>query len=77
MSQATEPIFRTAITVDVPSHHIATLRFVAGDDRTTRVELEHAHLDRHGTDWPQLQAAISNTEGGWPGLLRAFAKSAQ
>jgi DNA-binding transcriptional ArsR family regulator len=53
------------------------VRFVAEDDRTTRVELEHSNLDRHGTDWPQLQAGISNPEGGWPGLLLGFAKAAQ
>jgi hypothetical protein len=69
MSQATEPIFCTAITVEVPIERAF--------NSFTRVELEHSNLDCHGTDWPQLQAGISNPEGGWPGLLLGFAKAAQ
>lgn len=52
------------------------VRFTALDDSTTRVDLEHAELDRHGATWQQLRAGISQ-EGGWDGLLLMFAAAAQ
>jgi uncharacterized protein YndB with AHSA1/START domain len=48
------------------------VRFVAQDDETTRVELEHRHLDRHGDGWEGERDAVGSP-GGWPDGLRRFA----
>jgi uncharacterized protein YndB with AHSA1/START domain len=46
------------------------VRFTAEGPNTTRVDLEHRHLDRHGEGWEQLRGAV-DSEGGWPlGLAR-------
>jgi uncharacterized protein YndB with AHSA1/START domain len=39
---------------------------------STRVELVHSAIDRHGPDWRQVRDGVSS-EGGWPGLLQLFA----
>jgi uncharacterized protein YndB with AHSA1/START domain len=49
------------------------VRFVAQDDETTRVELEHRHLDRHGEGWEGERDAVGSP-GGWPDGLRRFAE---
>lgn len=41
----------------------------------TRVELEHRHLDRMGEAGSQMRATFES-DGGWPGLLAAFAARA-
>jgi uncharacterized protein YndB with AHSA1/START domain len=48
------------------------VRFVAEAPRRTRVELEHRHLDRHGTGWETLRAGVED-EQGWPLYLARFA----
>jgi uncharacterized protein YndB with AHSA1/START domain len=48
------------------------VRFVAESDGSTRVEVEHSGLDRHGPDWISVRDGISS-EGGWSGLLVRFA----
>jgi uncharacterized protein YndB with AHSA1/START domain len=45
------------------------VRFVPVDHSTTRVELEHRHLDRHGAGWQDYRAGV---EGGWPSFLENF-----
>jgi uncharacterized protein YndB with AHSA1/START domain len=45
-----------------------------GPDRT-RVELEHRDLDRYGDTQEQMRASL-DSEGGWQGLLEAFARAA-
>jgi uncharacterized protein YndB with AHSA1/START domain len=47
------------------------VRFFAESAATTRVELEHRHLDRHGTGW---QAVADGVDGaaGWPLYLRRY-----
>jgi uncharacterized protein YndB with AHSA1/START domain len=52
------------------------VRFTALDDSTTRVDLVHSGLDRHGESWLQVRDGISQ-EGGWPGLLVMFAEAAR
>jgi uncharacterized protein YndB with AHSA1/START domain len=49
------------------------LRFVPLDERRTRVELEHRHLDRHGDDWEQVRDGVA---GGWPSFLENFRRLA-
>jgi uncharacterized protein YndB with AHSA1/START domain len=38
---------------------------------STRVELEHRHLERHGEGAERLRDAVSSV-GGWPGLLELY-----
>jgi len=60
-----DPDFRTEVEV----------RFVAEAPDLTRVEFEHRDLERFGVDQEQIVAGF-NSDGGWTGLLEAFAKAA-
>src|SRR5579864_8409552 len=48
------------------------VRFTPQADGTTRVDLEHRHLSRHGEDAAAIRTSI-DSEGGWGGLLRMYA----
>jgi uncharacterized protein YndB with AHSA1/START domain len=48
------------------------ISFTEDSPRTTRVELAHSQLDRHGDGWRQLRDGISS-EGGWQSLLDLYA----
>jgi uncharacterized protein YndB with AHSA1/START domain len=52
------------------------VRFSAESATTTRVELVHSGLDRHGESWMQLRTGISGP-GGWPDILVGFAETAR
>lgn len=47
------------------------VRFIAVSAESTRVELEHRHLERHGTDWPAIAKGVDG-EAGWPLYLRRY-----
>jgi uncharacterized protein YndB with AHSA1/START domain len=47
------------------------VRFVAESPDSTRVELEHRHLDRHGPQWPSVADGIGS-ENGWTLYLTRF-----
>jgi uncharacterized protein YndB with AHSA1/START domain len=64
---------RWEIETDLEKTSEVVVTFVAEDDRTTRVELEHRHLDRHGEGWEGERDAVGSP-GGWPGGLRRFAE---
>src|ERR687892_1428921 len=49
------------------------VRFVAETPRRTRVELEHRHLELHGTGWEGVRESVGG-DGGWPRYLRAYAE---
>jgi uncharacterized protein YndB with AHSA1/START domain len=51
------------------------VRFIAAGPRTTRVELEHRHLERYGDQAERMQSGIGS-EGGWPSILKDFAAAA-
>jgi uncharacterized protein YndB with AHSA1/START domain len=46
------------------------VRFVAVGSTSTRVELEHRHLDRHGDGWEQMRDAVGSPDGWTVGLTR-------
>ena len=48
------------------------VRFVAETPESTRVELEHRNLDRHGDNWEGLREGVSSSEG-WPLYLQRYA----
>jgi uncharacterized protein YndB with AHSA1/START domain len=47
------------------------VRFIAESDTRTRVELEHRHLERHGTDWPSVADGVGG-DAGWPRYLHRY-----
>jgi uncharacterized protein YndB with AHSA1/START domain len=51
------------------------LRFIAEGMNSTRVELEHRHLDRYGDRRDEIRH-IFDTEGDWGHFLQMFAQAA-
>jgi uncharacterized protein YndB with AHSA1/START domain len=51
------------------------VRFVAVGPHSTRVELEHRHLEHYGDKAEQMAAGLSS-EGGWTAILRIYAAAA-
>ncbi len=48
------------------------VRFVGEAPDRTRVELEHRHLDRHGTGWEAVREGVDGDDG-WPLYLARYA----
>jgi uncharacterized protein YndB with AHSA1/START domain len=51
------------------------VRFIAEGPKLTRVEFEHRNLERYGDKAEAVRKSISS-DGGWPGLLAAYAAAA-
>lgn len=68
------PDFQT-IALDPAVSSEVEVRFTAEPGGTTRVDLEHRHLERHGKDFEALRTALSGP-GGWTGLLQMFGRTA-
>jgi uncharacterized protein YndB with AHSA1/START domain len=49
------------------------IRFTLEPDGSTRVDLEHRYLDRHGADKETIRTAV-DSPSGWGGLLELYAK---
>jgi uncharacterized protein YndB with AHSA1/START domain len=47
------------------------VRFIAESADSTRVELEHRHLHRHGADWRAVADGVDG-DAGWPLYLRRY-----
>ncbi len=52
------------------------VRFTPQADGSTRVDLEHRHLDRHGAGANAIKTAVESPNG-WGGLLALFAERAE
>ena len=48
------------------------VRFIAEGADRTRVEIEHRHLDRHGSGWESLRDGVADDQG-WPLYLERYA----
>jgi uncharacterized protein YndB with AHSA1/START domain len=82
---AFEPPKRFVISWDItPQWQIETdpdrtseveVRFIPEGPTRTRVELEHRHLDRHGSGWESVRDGVSGADG-WPLYLQRFAEVA-
>jgi uncharacterized protein YndB with AHSA1/START domain len=78
---AFEPPHRLIFTWDIsPRWQLETdpemtseveVTFVAESDDSTRVTLEHRHLDRHGSGWESLRDGIEG-DAGWPLYLARY-----
>ncbi len=79
-----EPPARLVLTWDIDANwqfdpNLGTeleVRFIAESPTTTRVELEHRHLDRYGEKREQMRR-IFDSEGDWGRLLEGFARVAE
>ncbi|MYR05546.1 ATPase [Gordonia sp. SID5947] len=49
------------------------IRFVAEGDASTRVELEHRHLDHHGPGWESVRDGVDSDQG-WPLYLERYSE---
>lgn len=49
------------------------VRFLPEGPNSTRVELEHRELERHGEGWEKMRDAVGSP-GGWLRGLEAFAE---
>lgn len=58
---------------DPALHTEVDVHFIAIDDRTTRVELEHRGLDAYGADAIAMHDTFSSPNG-WNGMLEHFAQ---
>jgi uncharacterized protein YndB with AHSA1/START domain len=52
------------------------IRFIAEGKDSTRIELEHRHLDRYGERREEMRR-VFDTEGDWGRLLQMFARVAE
>jgi uncharacterized protein YndB with AHSA1/START domain len=79
---AYEPPHRVVLSWDIsPYWQIETdlaktsefeVRFSSEAPQRTRVEIEHRHLDRHGSGWEGVREGVAG-EQGWPLYLERFA----
>lgn len=77
-----DPPVRVVFTWDIgPTWQLETdlskaseveVRFTAQSATTTRVDIEHRHLDRHGPGWESVANGVNN-EAGWPLYLHRYA----
>lgn len=52
------------------------IRFISEGPETTRVELEHRHLERFGAMADAMKDTFES-EGGWGGILRGYVQAAE
>lgn len=67
---------RWELETDPESASEVEVRFVAEGPNRTRVELEHRHLERHGSGWEAVRDGIEG-DAGWPLYLTRYAALAR
>jgi uncharacterized protein YndB with AHSA1/START domain len=63
---------RWEVVADPEQTSEVEVSFTAESDASTRVVLEHRHLNRHGSGWESLRDGVDG-EGGWPLYLARYA----
>jgi uncharacterized protein YndB with AHSA1/START domain len=63
---------RWQVETDPESTSEVEVRFVAESATSTRVELEHRHLERHGPGWQAVSDGVGG-DAGWPLYLARYA----
>jgi len=63
---------RWQVETDLDKTSEVEVRFIAQSAESTRVELEHRHIDRHGEGWQAVSGGVGS-DGGWPLYLRRYA----
>lgn len=63
------------LETDLATTSEVEVRFIAESADRTRVELEHRHLERHGTGWRAVADGIDG-DAGWPLYLSRYAELA-
>ena len=61
---------------DVAKSSEVEVTFTPLPDGSTRVDVEHRHLERHGAGGPAMRTAV-DSPNGWGGLLQMFADRAE
>ena len=61
---------------DIARSSEVEVQFTPIPDGGTRVDLEHRHLERHGTGGASMRTAV-DSEGGWGSLLKLYAARAE
>jgi len=51
------------------------VRFESDGPSRTNVTLVHSDFEKHGEGWESMRGGVAH-EGGWPGILKAFAEVA-
>jgi len=57
---------------DVAKSSEVEVRFTAESDGSTRIDLEHRHLERHGAGAAAMRTAV-DSPNGWSGILQLYA----
>jgi uncharacterized protein YndB with AHSA1/START domain len=63
---------RWSIEADPAQTSEVEVRFYAESPTSTRVELEHRHIDRHGPGWESVADGVDGAQG-WPLYLDRYA----
>jgi uncharacterized protein YndB with AHSA1/START domain len=64
-----------SFNADIAHASEVVLEFIAEGKESTRVEMEHRHLEKHGAGWEKMREQVGS-DGGWPAILELYVKAA-